>query len=68
MKLAPGVKAAVLGGPPGYVRSLNLPPGTSVSEKLSGRPDRIQLFVKNKDELEAKIGRTARALSPTGLL
>jgi hypothetical protein len=68
MKLAPGFKAAVLGSPPGYVRSLKLPSGTSVSEKLSGCYDWIQLFVKNKDGLEAKIGRTAKALSPPSLL
>jgi hypothetical protein len=39
-----------------------------VSERLSGRYDWIQLFVKSKSDLKASIGATAQALEPTGLL
>lgn len=68
MKLAPGSKAAVLGAPPGYLRTLGAPVGTAIAEKLSGQFDWIQLFVKNRAELESKIGRTAKALSAAGQL
>jgi len=68
MKLTPAARAAVLGGPPGYRRSLGLPARVDVSEKLSGRYDWIQVFLKTRPELEARIGRTVKALNPAGLL
>jgi hypothetical protein len=43
MKLTPAARAAVLGSPPGYLRSLRLPARIDVSEKLPGRYDWIQL-------------------------
>jgi hypothetical protein len=66
MKLTPGARAAVLRGPPGYLRSLKLPAGMDVSEKLSGRYDWIQLFVKTRPELEARIRHGEQ--NPSGLL
>jgi len=68
LKLAATAKAAVVGAPPGYVASLGLPKGSHLSAKLDGAFDWIQLFVKTRAELERSIGRTARALRPTGLL
>ena len=68
MRLTAGARAAVLRGPPGYLRSLELPAGMDISEKLSGRYDWIQLLVKTRPDLEARIGGTAKALKPAGLL
>jgi hypothetical protein len=68
LKLAPGASAAVLGGHPGYVQALQLPAGITFLERLSGRFDWIQRFAKTKAELEAKVGRAAKALYPSGLL
>lgn len=68
LKLSPGARAAIVGAPPGYLASLKLPSGVKVSKQVSGRYNWIQLFVKTRAELEAKIGRIAKALSPDGLL
>jgi hypothetical protein len=54
--------------PFGFLRTLRPPAGTAIAEKLAGQYDWIQLFVKTRSELESKIGRTAKALSPAGPL
>ena len=47
MKLKPGMRAAVLGAPEGYVKKLKPHPAkASISEKLEGDFDWIQLFVR----------------------
>ena len=69
MKLKPGVKAAVLNPPDGYMAELSpLPDGVSLSDKLQGSFDWIQIFVKNKAELEKTLPRVIKALKPVSIL
>jgi hypothetical protein len=49
MKLKPGVRAAVINTPGKYLKELKH--DTGVAQKLSGKFDWIQAFVKNKKEL-----------------
>lgn len=67
--LKPGARAAVVGAPHGYVKELGrLPKGTVLVTRLSGTFDWIQLFVKNRRELEARAPAVVKALGPQGLI
>ena len=69
MKLKPGAKAAVLNPPDGYMAELSpLPDGVSLSDKLQGSFDWIQIFVKNKAELEKTLPRVIKALKPVSIV
>ena len=69
LKLKPNQHAGVINAPDGYLKELgSLPAGVDLAEKLSGKFDWIQLFVKNKAELEKAIPRAMRALKPESLL
>lgn len=69
MKLKPGMQAAIINSPAGYLKELSpLPPGVSVSTDLKGKFDWIQVFVKSKRELEKIAPRAARALKPQSIL
>lgn len=69
MKLKPGTRAAVIGAPAGYLSELKLlPEKIRVSEKLDGQFDWIQLFVKNRAEMESQLGPAVRALKPESIL
>lgn len=69
LKLKPEQRAAVVNAPEGYLQELGpLPGGGQVSEKLSGKFDWVQVFVKNKAELDELAPRLARALKPDALL
>ncbi len=47
------MRAVVVNAPEGYVKTLGpLPEGVTMAEKLAGKFDWAQLFVKNKAELE----------------
>ncbi len=69
LKLKPGQRAAIVNAPDGYLQELSpLPGGVQVAEKLSGKFDLVQVFVKNKAELERLFPRLVRALKPDALL
>ena len=69
LKLKPGQRAAVIGAPDGYVESLRpLPQGVEVAERLGGPFDWVQVFVKNRAELETLFPQIAESLKPTSML
>ncbi len=69
LKLKPGQRAGLIGAPDGYLKALSpLPAGVEVADKLSGKFDWLQVFVKNKAEIDKLAPRAARALKPEGLL
>ena len=69
LKIKPMQRAALINAPPGYVKELgSLPTGVELAEKLSGKFDWVQLFVKNKAELDKLLSKTVRALKPESLL
>ena len=66
MKLKSGLKAAVIHAPEKYLDELKH--DAEVSPSLSGKFDWIQIFVKNKAELETLAPKAAKALKPESLL
>ncbi|HMK08759.1 MAG TPA: hypothetical protein VK449_06965 [Anaerolineales bacterium] len=69
LKLKPGVRAAVVSAPEGYLKKLRpLPAGASLSEKLAGDFDWIQLFVRKEADLKKSLPAVVRALRPDGML
>src|SRR5213080_1536105 len=60
LKLTGRKKPVVINAPPGY--------DLGVPTTLAGKHDWIQLFVRNKAELERTIARLAAALEPAALL
>ena len=67
MRLTPGVRAAVLNAPQGYLEKLVLA-GGSIDSSLNGQYDWVQIFVKSQAELEALIPKVKAALKPVSLL
>ena len=69
LKLKPGQRAGFIGAPAGYLKTLSpLPAGVTAVEKLSGKFDWMQVFVKNKAEIDKLAPRAVKALKPEGLL
>jgi hypothetical protein len=69
LKLKAGQQAALIGAPEGLLKTLQpLPEGVTVSEKLSGKFDWVQVFVKNQAEIEKLAPRLGKALKPASLL
>jgi hypothetical protein len=69
LKLKPGQRGDIIGAPDGYVKMLSpLPEGPQIVERLSGQLDWIQVFVKNKAEIDRLAPRAAKALKPEGML
>jgi hypothetical protein len=69
LKLKPGQRAALLNPPEGYITELSpLPPEVEMSEQLEGQFDWIQLFVRNKAELDELAPQVIEALKPDSLL
>lgn len=69
LKLKPGQRAAVIGAPDGFLNELGpLPAGAEVGERLTGKFDWIQVFVRNQADLAKVAPKAARALKPDGLL
>ena len=65
MKLKPGLRAAVINQPDGYMAELSLPPpGVQMSARLAGRFDWIQIFVKDQAALKRLAPRAIKALTP----
>lgn len=69
MKLKPGLRAGVINAPEGYLKELGpLPDGVELADKLQGKFDWLQVFVKNKAELDKLIPKVTRALNPEVLV
>jgi hypothetical protein len=66
MKLKPGLKAAIINAPEMYLD--NLQHDVEISPSLSGNFDWIQIFVKNKSELDTLVPKAAKALKPESIL
>ena len=69
MKLRPGSRALILNAPQGYRRELEpLPKDVQLLERLSGKFDWIQLFVRTEAELEALAPKAIAAMSADSML
>jgi hypothetical protein len=69
LKLKPGQHAAVLNPPESYLEQLSpLPDGVELAGKLQGEFDWVQIFVKDKAELDGLIPHVIGALKPESLL
>ena len=66
MKLKPDLKAAVINAPENYVDALKH--NTALSPILNGKFDWIQIFVRNKAELDELAPKAAKALKPESML
>ena len=66
MKLKSGLKAAVINAPENYVDMLRH--DTALSPTLNGKFDWIQIFVRDKTELDALAPKAAKALNPESML
>jgi hypothetical protein len=69
LKIKPGQQIVILNVPESYFDELNpLPEGVIVSEGFDGSPDWVQIFVRNKTELEAHLPQVVKLLKPERLL
>ena len=66
MKLTSGARAAVINAPENYLHGLSH--DSEISKTLSGKFDWIQIFVKNKAELDKLAPKAAKALKPESIL
>lgn len=66
MKLKSNLEAAVINAPENYVDALKH--NTALSPTLNGKFDWIQIFVRDKAELEALAPKAAKALKPESML
>ncbi len=67
LKLKPGMQAAVLNAPQGYVEVLGMPFDTGLSEKPDGSFDFVQIFVKSLAEAEKLVPQAVKKLKHDGL-
>jgi len=69
LAIQPGAVVALLGGPPGFERTLGaLPGGVRLQKHARGRPSLALLFSKSRAELERRFAAAARALGEGGKL
>src|SRR5512138_1291972 len=69
LKLKPGMRAAIINQPEGYIQALSpLPEDVALDTHFDGQYDWVQVFVKNKADLVAQIGAIRQALKPQSLL
>ena len=67
--IKPGHRVAFIAAPRNYVATLGkLPPEVSVSRAPNGTLDFIQLFVRNRSELESELPRAQGVLAQDGML
>jgi hypothetical protein len=66
MKLKSNLKAAVINAPENYVDTLKH--NTALSPTLNGKFDWIQIFVRDKAELDALAPKATKALKPESML
>jgi hypothetical protein len=67
LKLKPGLRAAVVGAPVGYLERLATPEELAIATVLEGPLDWVQVFVRTSAELAEIVGPLVAVLSPTGL-
>ena len=65
LKLKPGLRAAVIGAPAGYLESLDPPADVTMIEALDGPLDWVQVFVRTSAELAEIVGPLTAAVAPT---
>ncbi len=64
-----GYKVLLVNAPKNYQEMLGpLPPGAALVKSPAISADLVQLFVADRRELEAQLGKMKRALAPNGLL
>lgn len=69
MKLRTGQHATVINAPDGYIKEFEpLPDNVKISQKLEGNSDWIQIFVKNKAELDKLFPKVLKLLKPESIL
>src|SRR5436305_808615 len=69
LKLKPELRAGLISAPEGYVAELSpLPEGVELVEQLRGKFDWVQLFVKNKAELDKQLPKVVKTLKPESIL
>ena len=66
LKLGPGMRAAVVGAPDGYLARLDPPDDVPIATTLAGTFDWIQVFVRTTADLAEIVGPLTTALAPTG--
>jgi len=66
MKLKPGARAAVINAPENYLGEFAH--DSEISQMLRGTFDWIQIFVRNKAELDKLVPKAAKALGPDSIL
>ena len=66
IKLKPGARAAVINAPEKYLDDLQH--DAEIASSLKGKFDWIQIFVKNKSELDALAPQATNALKPESML
>ena len=66
LKLAAGMRAAIVGAPSGYLDRLGPPEGIAISQELDGRFDWIQVFVRTSAELAGLVKALKAAIEPDG--
>jgi hypothetical protein len=67
LKLKPGVRAAVVNAPEGYLERLDPPRDSTIGTRLDGPLDWIQVFVRTSAELAAIVAPLTTAIAPTGV-
>ena len=69
LSIKPGSKFLLVNPPAGYADKIGkLPEGVEIFSGSSGRVEAIQVFVANRNELEAMLPHLAGLLSPKGML
>ena len=66
MKLKPWARAAVIHAPENFLNELKH--DAEISSKLSGKFDWVQIFAKNKKELDTLVPKAIKALKPESIL
>lgn len=66
LKLQPGMRAAVIGAPPGYLDRLAAVDGLALATSLDGTLDWIQAFVRTSAELADIVKPVTTAIAPDG--
>jgi hypothetical protein len=69
LTLKAGQRAAIVNAPPGYPEELSpLPEDVDLTSQLEGEFDWVQIFVKDKTELEQLAPQAIRSLKPISML
>jgi len=66
MKLKPDARAAMINAPEGYLNTFQH--NQKISQNLDGKFDWIQIFVRNKADVDELAPKAAQALNPESIL